>query len=416
MFNQVRVSNFKSLYGEHTIDLRRISVFIGPNGAGKSSVLQSILLWCQSGGGQFSTSGTLVNLGDFDDVALSEDIVPQLGVTVTRELLLPALVEGNDLTRVEVKSDVSVESPAKSTVQLTSGPLTLRSTGFNSEVEPSQYMGGTPDETRFRSEGDITRQINRSRGNARFEGDINRFLDVFRDALSDVRFVPALRGFSSAKYPLGQGVDRNFATRVVPDENASRLATSLAYDGELRAAVSDLLRRLTGVGVGNVLIPDRTVSPVSLRDTGSGQRSVAPTNEGFGTNQLIHLVAQMLVTPKGGTVLIEEPETHLHPSAQMRLGLWAAEHAINEDKQLLIATHSERFLAALLWQVRQEVLVPMDLIVYYFSLKDGGTLQRRLSVTTGGIIQGSFREFFETPEEMPEWDVFYRGLHQGGGA
>jgi predicted ATPase len=117
-----------------------------------------------------------------------------------------------------------------------------------------------------------------------------------------------------------------------------------------------------------------------------------------------------LVTPAGGTVLVEEPEAHLHPFGQFELANFVADHSNVNNRQFLITTHSERFLAGLLWQVRQEVLDPSDIIVHYFTLdEDGHSVHQRKGVTHGGIVEGSFREFFPPPD-VPDWEEFFRGL------
>ena len=90
--------------------------------------------------------------------------------------------------------------------------------------------------------------------------------------------------------------------------------------------------------------------------------------------------------------------------------MWLGEYAVDHDIQLVLATHSEHLLAGLLWQVREEVLAPADLTVNYFTLEEkGNTDHRRLDVTSGGGMQGSFREFFSGPD-IPEWPEFFKGL------
>ena len=143
-----------------------------------------------------------------------------------------------------------------------------------------------------------------------------------QDRLNSVRFAPALRGFGNARYALGDNSSYDFASNTNAHNNANTLATTLAYSDQLREDVRDALQNLTGVSLDRELASDKRVAPVSLRLIPGGRpQRVVPTNEGFGTNQLIHLLAQVLVTPDGGTVLIEEPEAHLHPSSQVKLGI-----------------------------------------------------------------------------------------------
>jgi len=66
-------------------------------------------------------------------------------------------------------------------------------------------------------------------------------------------------------------------------------------------------------------------------------------NMGAGTTHLMTIVSMVWSTPDGGLCLIEEPEAGLHNSAQRDLALWLRLHAVERDKQLIIATHSPVF-------------------------------------------------------------------------
>ena len=64
-------------------------------------------------------------------------------------------------------------------------------------------------------------------------------------------------------------------------------------------------------------------------------------SEGFGTNSLIMAPSHELVSAeRGATVMIEEPEIHLHPRAQAELAEVLTEVALEEDKQVIMTTHS----------------------------------------------------------------------------
>lgn len=238
-----------------------------------------------------------------------------------------------------------------------------------------------------------------------------RFLGLAEDSISRIRYVPALRGFSSARYALGNNSVDDFALSIDPAVNAGTLATTLSYEDVFREQIAETLAELTGVKLDRELIPGRQTTPVSLRQSpGRAMKRVVPTNEGFGTNQAVHLIAQTMKTPSSGAVLIEEPETHLHPLSQAKLGQWIAKHSVDEDKQFILATHSEYLLRGLLSQVRNEQIAPSDLMIYYFGLDENYQSQaKRLAVTTGGLIQGSFRDFFPEPD-IPPLSEFFRGL------
>ena len=70
-------------------------------------------------------------------------------------------------------------------------------------------------------------------------------------------------------------------------------------------------------------------------------------NMGSGEARLYALVMKMETVPEKSLVLIEEPETSLHPSAQFELGKYFAEVAKRRGLQIMMTTHSEYLLLAL---------------------------------------------------------------------
>jgi predicted ATPase len=64
---------------------------------------------------------------------------------------------------------------------------------------------------------------------------------------------------------------------------------------------------------------------------------------GTGVQQALVILTSVLLSEKGSTVLLEEPENNLHPGAQRVLSAFLSRHAIEADKQILITTHSTIF-------------------------------------------------------------------------
>lgn len=75
------------------------------------------------------------------------------------------------------------------------------------------------------------------------------------------------------------------------------------------------------------------------------------------------LILCFLAKP-GDVVMIENPEIHLHPRAQSRLGEFFAFMA-GKGIQLVIETHCEHLLSSLRYQVYKDRLRSDDVILYY---------------------------------------------------
>ncbi len=81
-------------------------------------------------------------------------------------------------------------------------------------------------------------------------------------------------------------------------------------------------------------------------------------NMGSGEARLYALVTRVEAAPEKSLVLIEEPETSLHPCAQFELGKYLVETAKRRKLQILVTTHSEYLMLAL--PQRSRILLKRD--------------------------------------------------------
>jgi len=89
----------------------------------------------------------------------------------------------------------------------------------------------------------------------------------------------------------------------------------------------------------------KSVALLSAKRTTGEEYSEA--NMGSGEARLYDLVTRVESLPEKSLILIEEPETALHPSAQYELGRYLVEVSKRRGIQIFITTHSEYVLLAL---------------------------------------------------------------------
>jgi hypothetical protein len=98
-------------------------------------------------------------------------------------------------------------------------------------------------------------------------------------------------------------------------------------------------------------LPTRKV--LTLVEQGTGME-VLPQDVGVGISQLIPVVALALSHP--GFAAVEQPELHIHPAIQVRLGDLFA-HILSKKgwgwRRLILETHSEHLLLRLLRRIRE---------------------------------------------------------------
>lgn len=88
---------------------------------------------------------------------------------------------------------------------------------------------------------------------------------------------------------------------------------------------------------------------------------------GYGVSQVLPLLAELLREDSARQYLLQQPEVHLHPSAQAALGSLFCDLAASR-RQLIVETHSDHLIDRVRMEVRDGTtdLKPEDVMVLYF--------------------------------------------------
>ena len=128
------------------------------------------------------------------------------------------------------------------------------------------------------------------------------------------------------------------------------------------------------IRVRNLGTAGRDPFQLQVRKGGKGRKGPFRNmiDVGYGVSQALPILTELL-EPSGETnlYLLQQPEVHLHPSAQAALGSLFCELA-SEERQLVVETHSDHLLDRVRMDVRdgKTNLRPEDVRILYFE-RDG---------------------------------------------
>lgn len=119
---------------------------------------------------------------------------------------------------------------------------------------------------------------------------------------------------------------------------------------------------------------------------------------GFGFQQMLPIITQCFYLQRGGTLLVDEPEIHLHPANQMRM-VDLLMDAVAFGNQVIITTHSEHMFLRLQHRVAEGAISPDDIAIHYVEKTRKGTTASRVAMGRDGSIPGWLPSFVEVTNE-----------------
>ncbi|WP_409562738.1 AAA family ATPase [Hyphomicrobium sp. MC8b] len=137
----------------------------------------------------------------------------------------------------------------------------------------------------------------------------------------------------------------------------------------------------------------------------------APANlidVGYGVSQILPLLTDLLASTGPTVFLHQQPEIHLHPTAQAALGsLFGA--VVKERHHTIVAeTHSDYILDRLRMDIRdKKTIAPGDMMILYFSRNNSETEIHEIEIDENGMLIGTppgYREFFIREQMRSLWE------------
>ena len=198
--------------------------------------------------------------------------------------------------------------------------------------------------------------------------------------------------------------------------NGEWLPASLAQSPKLVEEVNALLNRFQlgfKVEINRLNLANGEESDMFEVRLLDKERGLHPTlsNVGFGVSQVLPILAESIAS-KNQTILIEQPELHLHPALQADLADVFIDSALGASKNtFVIETHSEHLILRLLRRVREttegtlpegtQPVRPEDLSILYVKPTSEGSVVYPLQVAEDGDFLDSWPDGF-FPERAKE--------------
>jgi len=121
---------------------------------------------------------------------------------------------------------------------------------------------------------------------------------------------------------------------------------------------------------------------------------VSITDIGFGVSQILPVVVLCYYAPEGSTVILEQPEIHLHPSVQSGLADVFVDAVTKRKVQIIVESHSEHLLRRIQRRIAEEKLSKDETALYFCEMSDGESKIRELELDLLGRITNWPSDFF----------------------
>jgi predicted ATPase len=390
MITSVRVQNFKSWRDSGEITLKSLTGIFGTNSSGKSSLHQMLLLLKQTK--NYSDrriplrteweNDAYINLGTVRELVHADADSLTLSVAWKSERLVE--VAGGKQSDLQLDTTISVADgrPTVTEFQYSAHNFLARmwregkqyklhvtqngKQPARPQVRPVTFIG-TPEKCyRFSSE---------ALGAYVDSGYLNDVVLSFERALDQIYHLGPLRAYPERRYIWGEETPDDVGTRgenTVPmllAHRATRVYKGNKGEGILIKAETRIAEWLIRMRLVESFrterisdsLPDYRVLVRRRKDS----PEVPITDVGFGVSQILPVLVLCYTVPFGSTLILEQPEIHLHPSVQAVLADVFIDVICRRGLQIIVESHSEHLLRRIQRRIAENTMNAGDTALYF---------------------------------------------------
>jgi len=357
MIKKIYIKNFKALKTVD-IELSNINIFTGLNGMGKSTMIQALLLLRQSSeilSKEIKLQGSLIDIGEFKDAFCewpTDDDIIQFRLTMSDNKVL-----NFESQYLEKKDSETVLD----TLQYQSYIENLSLFGIDSFM----YLSANriiPADSYVTNKTSIN---NKQLGN---------------------------RGEFAPHY-YHHNFNKDISIREL-SYNQNDEIFSLEYQLNYWLSVIS-----PSVQVHTEINNDLVVLKYSYKTKSLNTSKYKAKNAGFGLTYVFSVLVAILSAKKGDLIIIENPESHIHPRGHSELTRLLALAAKN-GVQVIIETHSDHILYGLRIAIKEKEISNNQAKIYYFDRDEDEHFSKvyPIMIDEYGRMERSVRKYFNEYE------------------
>lgn len=356
MIRKILVSNFKC-FDELSVECGSLNLFTGINGMGKSTLLQALLLMRQTYEKKTTLEKTKLKLnGHYISLGVMKDIMNWYSESETIQI---KIYEDEHSLEVEYDENGKQISNIK-----------------DANINNIKFLSG-----KFE-------YISAERLGPR------RYYDALQNDYNDKEEI-GIRGENTALCLVKKGSDEKIYQNMKHEtEKSERL------DQQVNAWMTEI-----SPGISVNAIPYLDVNLVGIRygvNNSFGEEETQAVNMGFGVTYVLPVIVALLQAKKGDILVIENPEAHLHPKGQRRIGELIALAAEN-GVQIFMETHSDHILNGIRLCVKNKKVSADNVKINYFYQYFDSNKMLRHGKTSPEIMEDG--ELSNWPDGFfDEWD------------
>ncbi|MCX6582422.1 MAG: DUF3696 domain-containing protein [Candidatus Aminicenantes bacterium] len=453
MITKLRIDRFKSWRSTNDIRFSKLTGFFGTNSSGKTSLLQLLLLLKQTT--ESSDRSQVLDLGNersFLELGTFKDIIFKHNIDEPLEFQIDwSLDKTFKIFNPEKKNDTLFEGKDlsfKSAIKQTQG--TMYVDNFSYTFDKSRFLMKKENKDRYeyslsaelingekggfdfkRAQGrawnlpvpikcyGFPDQVKAYYTNAGFLSDLQL---KFEELFAGIYYLGPLRDYPRRQYTwagaqpadMGRRGERVIDAMLALRERKQMISRGQGR-GKKRLTVEEYvaywLKELELIDEFHVqqIVEVGNLYQVLLKIS-SQSPEVKITDVGFGVSQILPVITLCYYAPEGSTLIIEQPEIHLHPKVQAGLADVFIDAIEKKNIRIILESHSEHLLRRLQRRIAEEKFSSDSSALYFCEAIKGESVLKQLEIDLYGNILNWPQGFFG--DEMAELAAMSEAIYK----